>query len=434
MYIDTTRAQEALYSLVGNRQTLSNDYPALPDTLTASISGRFFEESPNVAQDVIFNSYTISNTTAALWDTRTPYMIGDRAALDGSEYEALQPNTGTQPDTDPATWQAISILQLAYEQQRIESINALINDVRNKRMLPNNTKSILTQGHILDTQVNRRNLQPNVANQAVGLEFQAMDYDGMTIRLRQVGFIFTAPVTFTLYLYTYGQAEPIAQQEIVYTRPNSRQNFVLENFNIPMHSFAVGGAQWFSLVYYQDDIFPAQAIRIYRDNLYTSSCHSCGGFATNTRFVKQLNNYVTTRGIQAPEQPGREVWDQGNRAFTDSTNYGMSVNLSVECDITEPFISQVDLLTEALMLRYAYDVAIKTQSTRRTNTVEMRTRRGVIGTANGMPKAVPSSADVQRLEKLYHDQLEQISLDFSDWKSPCFPGVHKGGLSFSFGR
>lgn len=217
---------------------------------------------------------------------------------------------------------------------------------------------------IADTVKNKSNL--------VGFEIVPIRAKGIVTKINKVGLHFTEPGTYTLYLMQSGSDLPIKTLRVTKTKRNTAEWFSFDDLYLPYEGSNIEpGGSWY-LCYLQDEL-PENSQAIRKDKDWSKEpCSSCSRkdatawqawskyleihpFYVNSELVPE--NMAFDNGYYGGEGEGRILlWDVERNQYTYDCNYGINLEVTVACDITDFIIEQRSIFTDIILKQVAVDM------------------------------------------------------------------------------
>ncbi len=335
MYNSST-VKTGLIGLVGWRQNDDPDGVQLT-TLTASSSGLYFnDEHPLLTIDNLISiapEYT--RLTYTEWDSGTTYSIGAKVSLNGVNYIAIQAGTNQNPTNQSSYWISVFTKWLKEKTEAgiIRGLNAWMDTKFEQRTAAN-----LLDNPRLFTATGRINEKDLDNSRVVGLEILPIQSRNLSITVNKIGLQFDTDQTITISLFNSRQPTAIATEDVVY---NSSGGLQWHELSLP---WVLDGKGAYYIVYDQDDI-SGQSINAVHDYNYTY--HGRTSFTMGTFFR-------ATAFSVAGDVSG--IWDISSNAYTLETNYGINLDMSVECDYTNLFTDQKNQFKTIISKQVAIDL------------------------------------------------------------------------------
>ena len=410
--------QTALLPVVGWQQDY-NPQNQIDDALCQSESGLTFQGAHPLV--------TLANVRAIMpddylykypnWNNQTAYQAGAKVKHKNVVYVALSANSGADPEQNPEIWKPYNFVSDFVRQLTINGINTAVQTFIQEKQLQQETRNLLERRTFFD---GAARLQATIdpTGKIVGFEIVPVRAMGVTTKIERIGLqMVGATGKVKLYLFHSSQVAPMREIELDFT--NTKGGFQwftpAEPIYLPYIQGTDGngndsGGAWF-LCYNQNDL-PAgmQALNVSKD-WSVEPCQTCLGGSIES--WRQMTKYlqVSPFGIHAPadfaEYP--EMFDIGQIGYTNTMNYGMNVEISVGCDLTDFIISQRQIFATVIQKQVAANVlrTIAMNPDVRVNRNQVNTTRDeILYELDGAPQGRASGLGYE-LKKAYR----ALSLD-----------------------
>lgn len=357
--------QTALLPVVGWQQDYNPDNQ-IDNELTQSESGLTFQGAHPLC--------TLANVRAIMpddylykypnWNNAAPYKPGDKVKYTGKVWIAKKNNVGAEPDHYPYIWEEFNIVSDFVRQLTINGINTAVQNFIQEKQLQQETKNLLERRTFFDGAA-RLAATIDPTGKIVGFEIVPVRAMGVTTKIERIGLqMVGATGTVRLYLFHSSQIAPMRVVDLEFT--NTKGGFqwftTAEPIYLPyipgtdVNGNDSGGA-WF-LCYNQNEL-PAgmRALNVSKD-WSVEPCQTCLGGSIES--WRQMTKYlqVSPFRIHAPldfhDYP--EMFDIGQISYTNTMNYGMNVEISVGCDLTDFIISQRGVFATVIQKQVAANV------------------------------------------------------------------------------
>lgn len=430
MYIKT-QVIECLKGLVGFRQTDNPDYPQLGPSLLVSESGLFFQDEHPLLNieniDQALKNYAKYNFPE--WQVAVEYSIGQRVYEGTVVYESLiNNNTGNQPSASPGQWVVVDLFSQKLQALVESSINKMLLKVTTKKKLRENTKSILDNVYLFDG-VGRLADKELKQNRFVGISFKVMTENDLRAIIKRIGLQFTeANADFNLYLFHSSQSNPIKVFTYQVAGNSSFQWFAEENFALPYNAETLDSGGIYILGYYEEDL-TGQAInkRYYWDR--APNCATCN---KDHYYYENWSQYFDfgpvsvgaqfLEGIK-PSDGAAKLFDVDKMAYYDSSNFGINMQVTANCDLTDFICRNRELFTDPLIKQVTVDLLEEIAYSSRHNQISKETRTLAMYALNG-----DKDNYGQKKELAY--VIKGLDFDMSDLNSVCAPCQDKWAPSW----
>ena len=360
--------------VVGWRQSY-NPANAIDRQLTNSETGLYYQDAHPLL--------TLDNIAASMpdewglqyspWNMVVPYHKGEKVRHDGIVWIAKMDNTGEEPtasdfnddysreDYGNPYWHPYNQLTDYLYRLTQNGIATTVQTFLKTKQLSAETRNILERrtffdgaGRIGETLDNKHRL--------VGFEIVPVRSMGVTAKIERVGLQMTGGTGgIRLYLFHSSLVDPVAVYNLYYDVKNGGfQWFTLQDCYLPYIGTNNAGGSWF-LCYNQDELpRGVRAINFARD-WSREPCGTCnnGGIENWRELTKyiQVSPFVVPAPTTFEEFP--EMWDIAQTMYTNTRNYGLNIEISVGCDLTDFIISQRDIFKDVLQKQVAA-IALRT--------------------------------------------------------------------------
>lgn len=357
--------QEALLPVVGWQQDY-NPQNQIDNALTQSESGLTFQGAHPLV--------TLANVRAIMpddylykypnWNNTSAYPIGFKVQQAGTVWIAKRANVGSKPDQNPDDWETYNMVSDYIRQLTVNGINTVVQNFIQEKQLQQETKNLLERRTFFDGAA-RLAATIDPTGKIVGFEIVPVRAIGVTTKIERIGLqMIGATGMVRLYLFHSSQVAPMKTIDLDFT--NTKGGFQwftpAEPIYLPYIPGTDGdgndaGGAWF-LCYNQNEL-PAgmRALNVSKD-WSVEPCQTCLGGSIES--WRQMTKYlqVSPFGIHAPldfaEYP--EMFDIGQIGYTNTMNYGMNVEISVGCDISDFIISQRAIFATVIQKQVAANV------------------------------------------------------------------------------
>lgn len=344
--------QDKLLHLVGWKQNYDLSNITLSDNLTQTESGMYFQQiHPLLTLDNLQSiAPDFQNYNWQVYDTNKAYKSGEVVRIEDSLYKALQnvPIKTSISDTD--YWIETNPFSEWLEDKTKASIVKLVNKFINMKLADKASKSLIENKTLFDGTGRLTNKIEN-RNRLVGFEIDTVRSKGVTVKIDKIGLQMTEPGSYTLYIFHSSNPEPIYTLTFEKTKANSLEWFKpKDDILLPYESVNTdAGGSWY-LVYKQSEL-PENAQAIYKDRDWsTGPCKAC----SRSEFLayQAWSKYIEIHPFCISED---EEFDPEAMNFTYDKNYGINLEVSAYCDLTDFIIKQRAMFQDVLSKQVAID-------------------------------------------------------------------------------
>lgn len=364
--------QEKLLHLIGWEQNYDTSDLKISDALTVSESGLYFQQIHPLLtlQNMSCIAPDFKNMTFEEYNAEKPYSKGNVIKYESLLYKALQNSTGKQPDIESEYWVETNPFSEWLEGKTKASIQKAIARYCNEKITQGTYKTLCENrtlfdgtGRLVDVVKNKKNL--------VGFEIVPVRAKGVTTKINKIGLQFTEPGEYTLYLMHSSMDAPVKIIKLNKIRKNSIEWFSLNDVYLPYQSEDNdAGGSWY-LCYFQSEL-PEGSQAIRKDKDWSKEpCGSCSrkellAWMAWSKYIEVHPFYVNEELVEAvnfnddfnedfAKQP-IHLWDVENNQYTYDNNYGLNLEITISCDITDFIIEQRMLFQDIIAKQVAVDM------------------------------------------------------------------------------
>lgn len=425
--------------LVGWRQNNNPDYATLPTSLTNSSSGLYFQdEHPLIAiQNIDQADFNYDQFNFTDWNVGTTYGIAASAPdwvryTDGKIYASIQAaNTGHQPDTSPLWWTEVPVLAQKISAITASAASKLLSRVFVEKKLNEVTKSIFENIQLFDGAGSLLNKEIK-ASRFVGFEIFLKDNRDVVTIIKKLGTQFTqVNGAFPLYIFHSSQSAPILALTVPLTKATSFEwtRILSAGAEIALKylsdSYSPGGS--FYIGYYEDDLVGQAINKGYDFGTAPAYCPTCNN---NYRYWSAWSEWIEVQPfcVQASDVAAvapHTLWDIRTNQYQYVKNYGLNLDLTVKCDVTDFLCRESYLFSDALLKQVAVDILTLIANSVRNNPIAKETRDLAMYALNNKDNNTPGVSS--KLEKC----IKALSFDISDLNDACLPCDQKYGSNWT---
>ena len=344
--------QDKMLHLVGWKQSYDLSDIMLSSNLTQTESGMYFQQiHPLLTLDNLRSiAPDFQNYNWQVHDVNKAYKSGEVVRIDDSLYKAIQ-DVPTETDIlDSEYWSETNPFSEWLEEKTKASIVKLVNKFINMKLADKATKSLIENKILFDGTGRLTNKIEN-RNKLVGFEIDTVRSKGVTVKIDKIGLQMTEPGSYTLYIFHSSNPEPIYTLTFEKTKANSLEWFKpKDDILLPYESANTdAGGSWY-LVYKQSEL-PENAQAIYKDRDWsTGPCKAC----SRSEFLayQAWSRYIEVHPFYISED---EEFDPEIMNFTYDKNYGINLEVSAYCDLTDFIIKQRAMFQDVLSKQVAID-------------------------------------------------------------------------------
>lgn len=372
--------QDKLLHLIGWKQSYNTSDVRISEALTESESGIYFQQIHPLLtlQNISCVAPDFKNTVFPDYVSNAEYSKDDIVTYNEKLYKAKQKVLNKEPNIEHEYWIETNPFSEWLEDKTKASIQKAIMRYCNEKIAQGTYKTLCENktlfdgtGRLVDIVKNKKNL--------VGFEIVPIRAKGVTTKINKIGLQFTEPGEYTIYLMHSSMDAPVKIIKLNKIRKNSIEWFSLNDVYLPYQSEDNdAGGSWY-LCYFQSELPEgSQAIRKNKD-WSKEPCSSCSrreylAWMAWSKYIEVHPFFVNEELVQAvnfnddfAKQP-IHLWDAEYNQYTYDNNYGLNLELTISCDITDFIIEQrmafQDIIAKQVaidMLReFAYNANVRT--------------------------------------------------------------------------
>lgn len=353
--------QEKLLRLIGWEQNYDTSDLKISDALTVSESGLYFQQIHPLLtlQNMSCIAPDFNNITFPEYNSEKEYSKGNIVDYQGTQYKALQKAQGKQPDIESEYWVETNLFSEWLESKTKASIQKAIARYCNEKTVEGTNKPLCESrtlfdgtGRLVDTVKNKKNL--------VGFEIIPVRAKGVTTKINKICLQFTKAGEYTLYLMHSSMDAPVKIIKLNKIRDNSAEWFTVDDLYLPYQSEDNdAGGSWY-LCYFQSELPEgSQAIRKNKD-WSKEPCGSCSrrellAWMAWSKYL-EIHPFFVNEELINTEDESLHLWDVENNQYTYDNNYGLNLEVTVSCDITDFIVEQRMMFQDVIAKQVAVDM------------------------------------------------------------------------------
>lgn len=353
--------QEKLLRLIGWEQNYDTSDLKISDALTVSESGLYFQQIHPLLtlQNMSCIAPDFNNITFPEYNSEKEYSKGNVVDYQGTQYKALQKAQGKQPDIESEYWVETNLFSEWLESKTKASIQKAIARYCNEKTVEGTNKPLCESrtlfdgtGRLVDTVKNKKNL--------VGFEIIPVRAKGVTTKINKICLQFTKAGEYTLYLMHSSMDAPVKIIKLNKIRDNSAEWFTVDDLYLPYQSeYNDAGGSWY-LCYFQSEL-PEGSQAIRKDKDWSKEpCGSCSRRELITWMAwskyLEIHPFFVNEELINTEDESLHLWDVENNQYTYDNNYGLNLEVTVSCDITDFIVEQRMMFQDVIAKQVAVDM------------------------------------------------------------------------------
>lgn len=351
---------EQLLHLVGWQQSYDTSEVKLSDNLTQSESGMYFQQVHPLLTlpNLMSIAPDFKNTNFPEHDANSSYKEGVVVTLEDKYYKSIKDVPANTEITNDEYWIETNLFSEWLEDKTKASIIKLINKFINMKLADKASKSLIENKTLFDGTGRLTNLATN-RDRFVGFEVDTVRSKGVTVKINKIGLQFTRPGKYKVYILHSSCDTPVYSFEFEKLKSNSIEWFKpKEDILLPYESQEIdAGGSWY-IGYLQSDL-PENSQAINRDRDWsTKPCKGCSrqeflAWQAWSKYIEIHPFYVDENQLLVEDE--QMYFDPEIMNFTYDANYGINLDVSVYCDLTDFIIKQKQLFQDVIAKQVAVD-------------------------------------------------------------------------------
>lgn len=354
--------QESLLHLIGWRQSYDVNDSVISEALTQSESGLYYQDVHALLtlQNLQSIAPDFSNIQYPEHSAEETYAKGVVVTdSDNKHYKSLKAVPENIQITDIEYWIETNPFSEWLETKTKACITKAISCYVNEKVAKGTYKTLCEKktlfdgtGRIYDTIKNKNNL--------VGFEIVPIRTKGVTTKINRIGLQFSEPGDYTILVMHSSLMEPYYKETFTKRVGNNIEWFTpSQELYLPYETDEIdAGGSWY-ICYVQSQLpTGSQAIRKSRD-WSKGPCNECSRHEYETwriwsKYIEVHPFYVNEELVPVVDEQV-QLWDVENNLYDYSTNYGLNLDITVACDMTDFIIEQRQMFTDYLSKSLAID-------------------------------------------------------------------------------
>lgn len=347
--------------LIGWRQSYDANDDVISEALTQSESGLYYQDAHPLLtlQNLQSIAPDFSNISYPVHSTKETYAKGVVVTDSNKYYKSLKAVPENIQITDTEYWIETNPFSEWLETKTKACITKAISCYVNEKVAKGTYKTLCEKktlfdgtGRIYDIIKNKNNL--------VGFEIVPIRAKGVTTKINRIGLQFSEPGDYTILVMHSSLMEPYYQETFTKRIGNNIEWFTpSQELYLPYETDKIdAGGSWY-ICYVQSQLpTGSQAIRKSRD-WSKGPCNECSRHEYETwriwsKYLEVHPFYVNEELVPIVDEQV-QLWDVENNLYDYSTNYGLNLDITVACDITDFIIEQKMMFTDYLSKSLAID-------------------------------------------------------------------------------
>lgn len=260
-------------------------------------------------------------------------------------------------------------------------------------------------------------------NSIAGFELIPIRAEGVTLKIEKIGLQFNQNGNFTLYVFHSSNPEPIKTIEVEYTKNGGIQWLEQTDLYLPYMSESTdAGGSWF--ICYNQKELPEGMKAIEKNRDWSKEpCRSCS--RVDYANWQVWSKYLEVHPFKVPANDEVKIWDIADNLYTYTTNYGLNLQVTMECDLTDILVTQRRAFQNVVGLQLAADMIreFAYNPNFRINRMQQNfSRNELLYELDGDSQGYKKSGILHRLEKA----MEALRIDTTGINRICMPCRNEG--------
>lgn len=410
--------------LIGFEQSYNSDHDVIDSDLVASTSGLMVGNGLHpllTTENILAIAEQFSRIVVRVWTVNNTYRINDIVKEGQDIYQSIvDANVGFTPSIYPARWRKTNLLSAYLRKMYDASVLKLLSQFTTEKKLNELSKTILSNVSLYEG-VGNISGRITKQNRIVGYKIRLKNPDTVAL-LTYLGMqLDTVQADFKIYLFHSSSPDPVATFTLNHTK-----SIQFQWHKIPLEKLAIlnnatdgsisGGTYY--LVYYESDT-DGSAIekQMSFDGKY--SCGTCTDAVVNGHLFNKWNNFISIQPFyiaeaNVPATP-LKLWEETDEILVSDTNWGMNLQISVQCDLTNVLCQASPVMADALSKQLTVDLLQEMAYSLRDNQKKEKI-------ASLAATALDNQENGQHGEvKKLNDARKALSFDLSNISSVCLP-------------
>lgn len=240
-----------------------------------------------------------------------------------------------------------------------KAIYTYLNDKQNKGTYKN-----LLEDRVLFDVTTRISDKISSTDALVGFEIIPARAKGVTIKVNKIGLHFSMPGTYKVYIMHSSRQEPVYSLSFTKTQPNTCEWFKTDSVYLPYIGSEDGTVAGSWYVCYLQSELPANSQAINRSYDWSGmTCRTCNrrdyeAYLAWSKYMEinpfRINSNDLVFG-ESEEMPVLNLWDAEDMQYFVDKTWGINLDVTVGCDLTDFIVDQRWLFQDVLMKQMAVD-------------------------------------------------------------------------------
>ena len=240
-----------------------------------------------------------------------------------------------------------------------KAIYTYLNDKQNKGTYKN-----LLEDRVLFDVTTRISDKISNTDALVGFEIIPARAKGVTIKVNKIGLHFSMPGTYKVYIMHSSKQGPVYSLSFTKTQPNTCEWFKTDSVYLPYIGSEDGTVAGSWYVCYLQSELPANSQAINRSYDWSGmTCRTCNrrdyeAYLAWSKYMEINPFRVNSNDLvfdELEETPALALWDTEDMQYFVDKTWGLNLDVTVGCDLTDFIVDQRWLFQDVLMKQMAVD-------------------------------------------------------------------------------
>ena len=366
--------QDSLLGLVGWKQTDdANPGLLLSSNLLGSESGLYYQQAHPLLtlNNMASIAPDFSDYTKPEYDETTTYLKGQVVKVSTTVDETTMVQyfkaiedvpTNMKPGVAegwPNYWIETSPFSEWLEDKTRSTIYKAVYQYLNEKQNKGTYKNLLEDRILFDATTRISDKITNTES-LVGFEILPARAKGVTIKVNKIGLHFSVPGTYKVYIMHSSKQAPVHVLTFTKTQANTCEWFKTDGLYLPYiepEDGTVAGS-WY-ICYLQNEL-PAQSQAINRSYDWSGmTCRTCNrrdyeAYLAWSKYM-EINPFRVNGNDLSVEDESLALWDAEDMQYFADKTWGINLDVTVGCDLTDFIVDQRWLFQDVLMKQMAVD-------------------------------------------------------------------------------
>lgn len=405
-----------LSGLIGFQQSYNQDHAAIDSDLAKSATGMVINHPLFTYENILAVAEQFSRTSVKIYSNTVTYQKNDVVKSDEDIYQSLINENINQVVSDATKWRKTNLISAFLRRIYTNSTLSLFNRVFTEKKLHGVAKSLLGAVSLFE---GVGNISGRIipSGRVVGFRIRVNKPD-ITATLHAIGLQVDTAQDLNLYLFHSSSDAPLRTFAINQTYSVRYQLHQVESEILGFMTDAVNAGGSYYLVYYEDDLQPGTSM-IRKDMLWTgeNNCGSCSEGRVNSTRYAQRSRLVDVQPfyVNSGHFTQGELWDEDSEILINDSNFGLNLQISVQCDVSNWICQNKAVWTEPLNRQITHDLLQEMTFSLRDNQKKEKIAQLAASALDNQEGG--QYGEAKKLEKA----IQAMSFDLSGFDSICLP-------------